>query len=410
MRRREWLATLGGTVSASVAGCAGVSRLGSVPTETRTGPPGPVGRVNTAELPIPRDRLTRGAARDEIAAITQPAFGDDWSGVSVEVRVDLGQRPESDRTTVIEPRLAPDDRVIGIARGGEARAYPLRLLVWHEVVNDTFDGSAGGTPSGRSTAAAGRPGAPTLVTYCPLCATAVTARRTVGGHSAMFGVSGLLWRANLVMYDERTGSLWSQVAATAIRGPHTGDRLSLVPSRLTTLAAWRDRHPDTRVLLPPPASETVRGPVTYDYRTDPYAGYEARAETGLDGTAADDRLHPKVRVLGVAHDGAARAYPLPAVREHGVVNDAVGGLPVAVAVGPEEATLVGYVRRVNGRTVRFRRGDDFLAAAGSRWDVVSGRAVDGPHEGTRLTPAGRGPLFWFTWVDFHPDTTLFGRS
>lgn len=241
----------------------------------------------------------------------------------------------------------------------------------------------------------------------------MTAVRTVNGEETTFGVSGLLFRNDLVMYDEATGSLWSQIAATAINGPETGATLELVPSSLTTWGEWRAAHPETVVLRPPPESDTVRddGGVR-NYAKNPYAGYEVSSAVGLSGRQFQDgRLHPKTTVVGVSDGGAAVAYPLPAVQREGVVNDTVGDLPVVVAA-TEAGTLVAYTRRVEGETLTFERADaGHLRAGGSRWRVTTGTAVDGPHEGTTLTQANEAsPMFFFAWKDFNSETTVYGAE
>ena len=149
-------------------------------------------------------------------------------------------------------------------------------------------------------------------------------------------------------------------------------------------------------------------PAVRDYRVNPYGGYESTRKTGNGSTFDDDRLHPKALVVGVAHGGSAKAYPLAAVAEVGVVNDRVGGRPVVVAVTPG-GTLVAYDRRVAGEPLRFERADDRrLAADGSRFAVATGEAVDGPHAGRTLEPAAElPPLFWFSWLDFHPESDLY---
>ncbi|WP_433623937.1 DUF3179 domain-containing protein [Halomicrococcus sp. NG-SE-24] len=380
MDRRQYLAAFAAAVS---GGCAAPGTTGGSDESTT---------ANAAEypmpddLPVPETELERGALRDAIPAITDPAFGADWSGVAVEVRNEFGEYAAT-------PRLADGDRVVGVERDGRARAYPLRVLVWHEVVNDAFGG-------------------PLLVTYCPLCGSSLVAKRLVRGEETVFGVSGQLWWSNLVLYDRATDSLWSQLAATAIRGPVTGDWLTLVPSTLTTWADWRDRHPDTEVLRPPPESGSVVGRerAVRDYTFDPYGAYRTNDRVGLGGTFAGD-LHPKTQVLGIAANGRARAYPFPAVERAGVVNDAVGGLPVVVAVTPD-GTLVGYDRRVGGEPLRFERdGDATMRGGGSRWALSTGRAVDGPHRGTELASATDAPpLFWFAWRKFHPWTDLYDES
>ncbi len=419
MERRDYLSLLA-AATFGTAGCLdalGDRRRASTSSGT------------DVDLPVPESALHRATERDAIPALVDPAFARDWSGL--EVTVASAPFRES-----VEPRLSPGSPVVGVgsealastgrdggpAEGdGRARAYPLSVLDRHEVVNDRFEPrtKARGTPSD------GGPGGPLLVTYCPLCGSGVVAERRVGDRVTPFGVSGLLWRGNLVLYDRATGSLWSQLLGRAIRGPRTGERLRLLPSRLTTWGEWREGHPDTRVLLPPPHSNTVRGPdATFDYTVDSYLSYGTSSTVGRGGTAfEDDRLHPKAPVVGVASEasastergespaeggGEARAYPLTTVERLRVVNDTVGGRPVVVAVTPDRS-LVAYDRRVDDRALRFLPvGRGYARAGGSRWRLATGRAVDGPHEGRRLSPATeRSSMFWFAWVKLYPDTEVY---
>ncbi|MFB6177939.1 MAG: DUF3179 domain-containing (seleno)protein, partial [Halobaculum sp.] len=213
----------------------------------------------------------------------------------------------------------------------------------------------------------------------------------------------------------KTQSRWSQLAATAIRGPKTGTLLDLVPSSITTWGAWQESHPETKVLRPPPESGTVAdGSGVRDYTVNPYAAYDGTSQIGIgNNDFSDDRLHPKARVLGIKSDGEAVAYPLETIlKRGGVVNDTVGDLPVVVAVGPEESTLHGYVRRVDGETLTFESNvAGKITADGSAWSVTTGEALDGPYEGTTLDPATEtGQLFWFAWLDFNPETSVFGEK
>ncbi len=390
--RRDVLAGLTAVGTVAVAGCASSrdatdqsTTASPEPTATTSGD-----TIAGVELPVSRSKLERGAPKDAIPAITDPVFDTDWSGVTIETT-----DPFSGDTNVREPRLTPEDPVIGIEKDNEARAYPLRVLNWHEVVNDEFQG-------------------PTLVTFCPLCGSGVTAERRVQNEPTRFGVSGLLWNSDLVMYDALTESLWSQIAGTAIRGPETGTRLSLLPSRLTTLATWRESHPETLVLRPPPESETLVDGGVRDYTTNPYAGYDESGQIGIGANdAPDDRLDPKQRVLGITHDGTAVAYPLSTVTDRGgLVNDTVAGRPVVVTVGPDDQSLFGFVRRVEQMTLTFERtGPRRMTAGDSVFSTTTGEAVDGPLAGSQLPPAtDMGQLFWFAWADFHPDTEIFGRD
>jgi hypothetical protein len=383
MERRRFLATLGG-LAAGLMGClaapqsptcgAGRDHGGTADAPSaaadRSGgegqAPSPADRFH-ADLspPVPQRELVQGTTRDAIQAIDDPAFGADWSAV--------------DRS------LTADDLVIGVERDGRARAYPLATLSSHEVVNDDLGG-------------------PLLATYCPLCGSAMTAERTVRGEPTVFGVSGLLFRSNLVLYDRRTESLWSQLAARSIRGPAAGDRLTLVASTVATWETWRGDHPDGDVLLPPPASGTVS--------TIP-EGMPAgvHGHVGVRGVRVgfkDDRLPEAAVVVGVATADAARAYSLDHVRGAGAVNDCVGSLPVVVAASK---LPYAYDRRVDGDVLRFARaGPNRLRAGGSLWSVTTGEAVSGPNEGRRLArPRGATTARWFAWVDFHPETTVYGE-
>jgi hypothetical protein len=390
--RRRCLACLGAAAAGGLAGCTSLTgdggSGGGTPTNGSATPDGNVSATGSLTIPVPKSELQRGAAKDAIPAIVDPVFAPDWSGLSMEVRGRTG--PEY----TARPRLSAEDQVIGVVRGGEARAYPLKVLNWHEVVNDSLGG-------------------PLLVTYCPLCGSALTARRTVDDEATVFGVSGYLFRNDLVMYDRATESLWSQVAATAIRGQKAGTTLELVPSTLTTWGEWRDAHAGTVVLRPPPESGTVAsGSGVREYTKNPYTGYDDSRRIGIGGDSfEDDRLHPKTTVIGVGNGGESVAYPQPAVQDGSVVNDAVGGLPVVVAA-TGDGTLVAYERRVDGERLRFERADEnHLRAGGSRWRLATGRAVDGSFEGTTLRQANdASPMFFFAWKDFHPETAVYGAG
>jgi len=340
--------------------------------------------ASDVELPVSASQLDRGASKDAIPAIVDPIFSEDWSGFEAEVRNQFGGGE------TIEPRLAEDDLVVGISREGEARAYPLKILNWHEVVNDELGG-------------------PLLITYCPLCRSAIVAERRAGGEETRFGVSGLLFRNALVMYDEATESRWSQILSQAIQGELTGDRLEILPSTLTTWGEWQESHPETVVLRPPPDSSTISsGAGTRDYRVNPYAGYGESEQIGIGGQFDDERLGPKVEVLGVAVDGTARAYTADAIGEAGLIEDTVGGLPIVVTTTPD-GTPIAWSRRVDGETLSLSIADErHLAGGDSRWRRGTGIAVDGPYEGQRLTQANSvSALFWFAWLDFYPETELY---
>lgn len=381
MKRRRLLATGAAAVSTAITGCLGELQhscgvdSGATVTENQGEP---------EQLPVPESELVRAAERDEIPAITEPSFGPDWEDIEL-TGVWWGTGEEFDFTV----ELVPEDRVIGVVRDERARAYPLKMLNWHEAVNDEFDG-------------------PLLVTFCPLCGSAITAERVVDGSPTMFGNSGLLYRSNQVLYDGKTDSLWAQLLAKAIRGPKTGSTLELVPSELTTWEAWQERYPDTEVLLPAPLSETVGDSEAAPYVRDPYENYATSDRVVGGAESQDGRLHPKAQVLGVRHEGEAVAYPLKRVSDRGVINDTIGGRPIVVA-STSGNRLVAYDRRVEQNTLRFVNGAPGEMYGGkTRWQVESGRAVAGAFEGATLESLEDTiQLYWFAWQEFEPNTDLY---
>lgn len=246
MDRRRLLATLASGAAAGLAGCLGGS---GGPSGGPGTPTDPDPEVVTGAEGTPADICRREPRPGRIPAIVEPAFAPDWSGI------------DRDRG------LRDGTSVIGLDRAGEARAYPVSVLRF-EIVNDAFD-------------------VPVLVTFCPLCSSGLTAVRRVGGRETLFQNTSYTWRPpgavgdaaidtgrvfgfgfgeppakptndpNLVLFDEATGSYWSQLLGRAICGPRTGEALELIPSTVTDWASWRERHPDTTVLLPPPHSRTV---------------------------------------------------------------------------------------------------------------------------------------------------------
>jgi len=209
--------------------------------------------------------------------------------------------------------LVDSDRIIGVALGGQARAYPLRLLVWHEVANDTLGGR------------------PIAVTYNPLCDSAAVLDRRVGGETLTFGVSGLLLNSNLLMYDRRSSpgaeSLWSQLLLAAVTGPAAGTHLELLPFDLTTWGEWRAARPDTTVAVPAPGKATK-------YKREPYVSY-----FGNDSLRFPVELPP-------GDEGRTRKEPVV------VLADGSGWLAVPYAV---VAAAPGgrLTRTVAGRDVTF---------------------------------------------------------
>lgn len=364
MKRRRLLGAAAAAVAS--AGCVVGYSDGGISTQggsTATG----------MELPVPLEEVETVLPPDHIPAIVDPAFAPDWSDL--------------DPDGVDDPTLPDETAVVGVERDNATRAYPLRVLDWHEIVNDEFDG-------------------PIAVTYCVLCGSSVVIDRTVGGRPVTFGVSGRLWRDNLLLYDTATESLWSQLLSVAIRGPHTGERLDIVPSTLSSWGEWRRANPGTDVLLPPPHSGLIGGRgQEFSYFSLKYS-YED--ESQLIGYDSDDRLERRTVVIGVSQGSETRAYPFETVAKRDVVTDTVDGLPVVVSVTPD-GTLVAYDRRIDGRErTASAAGDRHIELAGSRFERSTGIAVEGPQEGRRLDRANeRPPMFWHGWSNFHPETAVY---
>lgn len=279
--------------------------------------------------------------------------------------------------------LNEGDLVIGVEIDGQARAYPLRILNVHEIVNDRI---------------AGRPVA---VTYCPLCRSGLVFSRRVGNETLTFGVSGKLIDANLVMYDRQTRTYWSQVRGEAIVGPLVPTDLEIVPSTITTWEEWRRGHPETRVL-----SRNTGIYPTSTYASNPYAGYANRSGVGFGVDDVDERLPAKEVVYGVSAGGNATAYPADTVSDETVINDRVGDVPVAVVEHPTDGSVAVFVRRVDGKTLQLSAENGALVDQhGHSWHF-DGTALDGPHEGTSLERIPTHGFYWFAWTSVHPETRV----
>jgi Protein of unknown function (DUF3179). len=278
------------------------------------------------------------------------------------------------------------DRVLAVD-GDPPRAYPFRILNFHEIVNDTVDGEA------------------LAATWCPLCASAVIYERTVAGRTLTFGVSGKLADDDLVMYDRETGSEWKQSLGECIAGPLEGEALILRPGQVLTWAEFTGAYPEGLVLQPADepseAASDTDSPAPVAYDEDPYREYIERDGFGLDAhrggeSRAWDRedIDPKTVVLGIERGGEAVGYPAPWVREAGgVVTDGRGDTQLVVFAAEELQAFESP-----GHT--FERVDGQFRADGTVWDPVTGESEDG----RRLDPVPARRLFAFTWQDDHgPD-------
>ena len=295
--------------------------------------------------------------------------------------------------------LDPDEPVIAVEIGGEARAYPLQILIWHEIANDAL----GGTPI--------------AVTFCPLCNSAIVFDRRFDGTILDFGTTGRLRLSDLVMYDRQTETWWQQLTGTGIIGAHAGRELVRLPAAIVAWNDFRTAFPNATVL----SRETGH---TRAYGSNPYAGYDSTTQPFLLRVTPDPRLPAMERVLHVTAGDAERIYPFGAFAEEPVVNDEVGGEPVVVmsrggtlsvldknriADSRRIPSAAAYSRRLEERVLEFELRDGRIAdsTTGSIWNLF-GEAVDGPLSGSRLTPLSKGDHFAFAWLAFHPDADVYG--
>lgn len=296
-----------------------------------------------------------------------------------------------------------DDRepVIVVEAGDLARAYPIQILVWHEIVNDTL---------------AGRPIA---VTYCPLCNSALVFDRRVGGRTLDFGTTGKLRRSDLVMWDRQTQSWWQQFDGKALVGTLAGSRLHPVASQILSWGDFRERHPAGRVLSRDTGHDR-------EYGRSPYPGYETPGERPFlyDGRL-DARLPPKERVVLVSRAERSIVVPFSRLRRRPVIAGTIGGAPfvtffkrgVASALDGESiagsrdvGTAGVFDPRAGGRKLTFvsTGGGRFRdRQTSSAWDIT-GRAVSGPLRGRRLRVLRHDEQFWFAVAAFVPRARIVG--
>jgi hypothetical protein len=279
--------------------------------------------------------------------------------------------------------LAPTDLVVGYVAGTQAYAYPFKILNFHEIVNDELAGVA------------------VLISYCPLCRSAIVYDRRVAGNVLRFGNTSALYESDLVMVDRTTGSYWWQVAGSAIVGPLTGATLEPLPSSVATWKDWTATHPDTLVL-----SRDTGYPRPYE--RDGFAGYAEAVDSGrfafpVGEAARDGRLPAAALVVGVVRDGITRVYPVEGRSEP--INDEIGGQPIVVFPGGGGATV--FDSAVDGATLEFeRRGEDLVdVQTGSVWSAA-GVAISGAMAGTTLAAVPSRTTFWFAFVGAFPDAEL----
>jgi len=278
--------------------------------------------LEESSLPV-EDIFQGGPAKDGIPAIDKPIF------ISAD---EMHQ-------------LNPNDMVLGITNGTQSKAYPIRILNWHEVVNDYLGDM------------------PTLITYCPLCGSGMVFERTFDGQVLDFGVSGLLYNSDVLLFDRQTDSLWSQIKKQAVTGPHQGLQFQALAVQHTSWSRWKKDHPNTQVL-------SFDTGYLRQYGSNPYDGYEDTVATLFPVKFRSEGFHPKQRVVGIEVNGQSRAWPLIELAKAGQpIRDHVGGKEVVVHYHKPSQTA--WIDDAQGKT---------LASV---------------------------TLFWFAWAAFHDNTSVY---
>lgn len=296
--------------------------------------------------------------------------------------------------------IEPQEPVLLLRVQDDARVYPLQILVWHEIVNDTIGGL------------------PLTITYCPLCNSGIAFDRRLEGVILDFGTTGRLYNSNLLMYDRLTESWWQQVTGEAVIGSYTGTRLKFHPIEMITWQDVRDAFPDALVL-----SRDTGEYRRYDLT--PYHLYDDPAKRPFlyYGPETSGILPAMTRVLAVDLGGDPVAYPYPILGQTRVVNDLVGGQEIVIfwmsgavsvldkyriANSRDVGSAVGYSRRLADRGLNFRyvNGRIYDSQTGTEWDIL-GRAIAGPLAGSQLEQIVATNHFWFSWYAFRPQTRIY---
>lgn len=326
--------------------------------------------------------LSGGPPKDGIPAVDEPQFAsiaeaDEW--------------------------LDDSEPVVSITHNGETRAYPIQILMWHEIVNDTLGGE------------------PVTVTFCPLCNTAIVFSGNLDNVELDFGTTGRLRFSNLIMYDRPTETWWQQATGQAIVGKLTGKQLTFLPAAMISWEQFKESFPDSVVL----SRETgfIRR-----YGANPYTGYDdVRTSPFLYlGPDTPGQLPAMARVLTVEISDQAVAYPYEVMQEVGVVNDSVGGQDVvifwqpgvasaldtsSIAAGTDVGAVAAFSRIVDGETLTFTFVDGKIIdkQTQSVWNVL-GEAVSGELVGSVLEQVVSINHFWFSWAAFRPETTVYSAD
>ncbi|MGI8424858.1 MAG: DUF3179 domain-containing protein [Chloroflexota bacterium] len=397
--RRALLLSLGTVAAAAgvvgVAGVAGVAARGGA--LGRAAPGAPAARPQSGEE-NDRLRVSPSGWKTDFSKRTVP-LGEIMSGGPGKDGIPPIDAPKFVDVPAAAAWLKDVEPVIALELNGAARAYPLQILIWHEIANDTLGG------------------VPVVVTFCPLCNTALVFDRRLDGTHHDFGVSGNLRHSDLLMWDRQTESWWQQATGQAIVGELAGKRLTMIPAQIVSWQDFRTTWPRGDVL----SRETGH---SCAYGRNPYVGYDEVGKAPfLYRGPTDGRLPPMERVLLVEIGERQVAYPFSRLAERRVVNDALDGTPLValwsrgtasaldradIATSRDVGAAAAFSPMVDDARLTFSAAGDGRfrdAETRSTWSIT-GVAVDGALRGRQLTPLVHGNHFWFAAAAFRPDAAL----
>jgi hypothetical protein len=291
--------------------------------------------ISNASIPV-KEILSGGPAKDGIPAIDNPKF-----------------EPSSNVTW-----LKDEQQVLSLTLSGETQVYPLAIMNWHEIVNSSLNG------------------VDVVISYCPLCGTGMGFKAEVNDKTLDFGVSGLLYNSDVLLYDRQTESLWSQLKQKAVSGPMEGGELTLLPLRQMTWKDWKAEFKEGKVL----SRDTGH---SRDYSRSPYGKYDQSPSLYFPVEFLSRAYHPKERVLGVEVDGKFKAYPFVELAKTGekILRDQFNGVELELSFDAQSRT--GSVEYIDSNSVN-------ASVSGATKPAIN--------------------AFWFAWYTFHPETEVYTAS
>ncbi|MFT4925879.1 MAG: hypothetical protein ACI8WB_001974 [Phenylobacterium sp.] len=357
------------TVILSACGGGGSSGSSNTGGQTTTTPTTPT--TTTDQWLIPTDFvLDGGPGKDGIPSLDYPTM------VS---------------RALAEAFLSDNDMVVGIKRGSDIRAYPHKILNWHEVVNDKVDNQY------------------LVFSYCPLTGSSLVWDVADTSSDRTFGVSGLLYNSNLILYDRQTDSMWAQMLSKSVRGERSTELSHNSHVIETTWAHWKAMYPQTQVL-----SDNTG--ISRDYDAYPYGSYLTNQTLLFSIEKPDARLHPKSRVVGIKSGNTSKVYPIDALGSAlMVINDTVATAKVVVIGSAASRMGVAYSRALaDGTELTFSALPDQLPVVmedqeGNVWNI-HGEAVSGLRMGQTLPMLESYTAFWFAWATMFQDPLIYQPS